>query len=199
MIVGLGIVVVQLFMSSGKDVDASGQFGGGGGKDLQLDADAHGVDADAQAHGHHDAKLDISVLAMFLSLRFWTFALMAFGLLGCFLHYLKLATPLATGLSSGALGLFSGWLAAYTFRALSRNVPNSGVSSTELVGQVGKVMLAPNAQGRSKIRLSVKGQMIDYVATSDELLEAGASVLVEEVRGQQLHVSPAPGDLKYND
>jgi hypothetical protein len=46
----------------------------------------------------------------------------------------------------------------------------------------------------------VKGQMIDYVATSDEAsLELGASVLVEELRGNQVHVSPAPAGLSYSD
>ncbi len=219
MIVGAGIIGLQLFMSS-DDADA----GAHGDLDAHADLDAHGdldahadLDADADLDGDADvhagpgaehalvhadgaaAKLDLGGIAIFLSLRFWTFALMSFGLLGCFLHYLKLASPLATGISSTLLGISSGLLAAYTFRALARSNLNSGASSNELVGQVGKVLLPPNTHGRAKIRLRVKGQMIDYVATSDEQLEPGASVLVEEVRGERLHVSPAPSGLKYGD
>ena len=132
-------------------------------------------------------------------MRFWTFALMSFGLLGTFLHYLDLASAPATAISASVLGIFCGWLAAYSFRALARSNPDSGARSAELVGQVGKVLLPPNTQGRAKIRLRVKGQLIDYVATSDEPLLSGTSVLVEEVRGERLHVSPAPAGLKYED
>jgi membrane protein implicated in regulation of membrane protease activity len=211
LIVGAGIIGVQLFMSSSHDVDSGGHS----------DANAHGepnhdADHSLQAGPHEPAldslhgpvpagskgdwsEADWGGIAIFLSLRFWTFGLMAFGLLGCFLHYLNLASGSATAISATVLGVLSGCLAAYTFQALSRSHVNSGASQDELVGQVGRVMLPPNSEGHAKVRLSVKGQTIDYVVTSDESLEVGASVLVEEVRGAQLHVSPAPAGLKYTD
>lgn len=224
LIVGAGVIAVQLLMSAGggdadgdlhSDLDASGdldaagaqgdlgsgavaQHGEVGSAAVQLatgqSAPEAGLDASG-APGHPD----LVGIWLFLSLRFWTFALLAFGLLGCFLHYLNLASVPATAVSSTLLGLFCGWLAAKTFRALAASNPNSGAGSAELVGQVGKVLLAQNASGRTKVRLRVKGQTIDFVATSDEPLAVGASILVEEVRGQDVHVSPAPAGLAYSD
>lgn len=201
LIVGLGIIAVQLLLSGDGDTDDHVEADGG---HFDADHDLDGLDADGA--GHHDlgesdaaAPVGLGVAAVFLSMRFWTFGLMAFGLLGCFLHYLGLASPSVTAVSAAAIGVLSGWLASYTFLALMRSSPNSGASSAELVGQVGKVMLPPNSQGRAKIRLRVKGQMIDYVATTDEQLVAGTSVLVEEVRGEQVHVSAAPAGLKYEE
>ena len=139
-------------------------------------------------------------LAVILSLRFWTFALMAFGMLGSFLYFFDLAPMWWTFGSSIALGLFSGWLASWTFLKLSRSTPNSGAQAFELVGQVGKVMLPLNEEGRAKVRLRVRGQIVDYVATTDDAqLDPGSSVLVEEIRGNSVHVSPAPSGLKYSD
>ena len=67
------------------------------------------------------------------------------------------------------------------------------------MGQVGKVLVPPNEAGRSKVRFVVKGQIVDYLATTDDPLEAGADVMVEEVRGNQVHVSAAPSGLKFSE
>lgn len=201
LIVGLGIIAIQLLMSGDGDSDAHVDADGG-----HFDADGVDVDGDA---GDTDLGADdgspgidgdgVGFASVFLSVRFWTFGLMAFGLFGCLLHYLELASTLTTLISSAGVGLLSGWFASYTFLALMRSNPNSGVGSGELVGQVGKVMLPANSEGRAKVRLRVKGQMIDYVATTDEELPLGASVLVEEVRGEQVHVSAAPAGLRYEE
>jgi membrane protein implicated in regulation of membrane protease activity len=191
--IGLGTIIVQLMLSTDKDV-SHGAF--------EVDGDAHAggdvlVDVDAD-HGD-DVAHGMAPLAILLSLRFWTFALMAFGMFGSFMHFLDLAAPMVTLGSAGVLGFVSGWLASWTFFKLSTSVPNSGAESTELLGQVGKVILPPNEAGRSKVRFRVKGQIIDYLATADDTLEPGASVMVEEVRGEQVHVSAAPAGLEYTE
>ncbi len=195
--IGLGTILVQLMLSTDKDV-SHGDF------HADVDADHGGalvadVDADADADHGDDVSHGLAPLAILLSLRFWTFSLMAFGLFGSFLHFLNLAQPMVTLASAAAIGFVSGWLASWTFYKLSRSVPNSGAETTELLGQVGKVIVPPNDAGRSKVRFRVKGQIVDYLATTDETLEAGASVMVEEVRGNQVHVSAAPSGLKYPD
>ncbi len=191
--IGLGTIIVQLMLSADKDVshgafDMDGDVHAGGDALVDVDAD-HGDDV---AHG-------MAPLAILLSLRFWTFALMAFGMFGSFMHFLDLAAPMVTVGSAAVLGFVSGWLASWTFFKLSSSVPNSGADSTELLGQVGKVILPPNEAGRSKVRFRVKGQIIDYLATADDVLEPGASVMVEEVRGEQVHVSAAPAGLEYTE
>jgi membrane protein implicated in regulation of membrane protease activity len=203
LIVGLGILLLQVVMSSGKDLEASGKsfdFEGDAGAAAEPGA-AAGPSADAGHgdHGHAGAT-DGGLVGLFLSFRFWTFALAGFGVVGSALHFPELAGSTATLLSALLVGLFAGLGASWTFRALRTTSVNSGAEGRELVGQVGKVLVPPNSEGHAKVRLVVKGQMIDYVATTDDTtLESGTSVLVEELRGNQIHVSPAPAGLKYSD
>jgi membrane protein implicated in regulation of membrane protease activity len=193
LIVGLGIVLLQLVMSSHGDADGAsaddgieidGHVGGGG----------HGSDALAHDDGH---AIDATgFLALFLSLRFWTFGALAFGLMGSLLHHLGLTSPVATAMVATATGFVSGAFAAWVFRALARSATDSGGQSTDLVGQVGKVLVPLTRGDRGKVRLRVRGQIVDYLATTDEeALEAGANVLVEEVRGERVHVNRVPREL----
>lgn len=195
LVVGLGILLLQIAMSSSKDVDVGGKDIDFANAHLDIQADAStDVDGDSHHAGGHVA----GVAALFLSFRFWTFALAGFGMFGTGLHYGGLSSSTLTLVLSLALGLAAGLAASWSFRTLQDSSVNSGADVKELVGQVGKVLLPPNSSGRAKVRLLVKGQMIDYVATSDDPeLQLGASVLVEEVRGNQVHVSSAPSGLKY--
>jgi membrane protein implicated in regulation of membrane protease activity len=179
LIVGGGAIAVQLLMSAGGDADA----------DVQGDVDA---DADHSGHGHH-AGDGSGILPIFLSLRFWTYALLAFGLVGTLLWYLGLAPEPVTAVVAAVMGLSSGFTASWLFRALARS--ETGASS-DAVGQVGRVLL-PCAKGRrGKVRIQLHGQTLDVLATTDEEeLPAGSAVLVEEMRGEVAHVSPAPADF----
>lgn len=154
------------------------------------DADA---DADGAAHEHdHDAPAASGFLPLVLALRFWSFALLAFGLSGSLLYYLSLlgAWP-AFGVALGT-GLASGSLAAWSVRQLQRAQTSSGAEASDLVGQLGRVLVPLSKAQRGKIRVELKGQSIDFIAsTDDEALEAGAAVLVEELRGNAVHVSRA--------
>jgi membrane protein implicated in regulation of membrane protease activity len=194
LIVGLGILLMQVALSTGKDVDA-------GGKSLDFDADAD-ADVAGDAHADHAQPVggEAGLVGLFLSFRFWTFALAGFGLVGSGLHFPDLASQPVALVAALLVGFVAGIGASYTFRALRTSSTNSGAEAKELVGQVGKVLVPPNSEGHAKVRLLVKGQMIDYVATSDDAsLELGSSVLVEELRGNQIHVSPAPAGLSYSD
>ena len=49
---------------------------------------------------------------------------------------------------------------------------------------------------RGKVRLTVRGQLLDVVATTDELrLAPGAGVIVQEVHAERVHVCAAPSEL----
>jgi membrane protein implicated in regulation of membrane protease activity len=213
LIIGLGILLMQVAMSTGKDVDTGGDASADvdADADVHIDADGgHDIDADGghdvDAHADHGADQPhpaggaAGIVGLFLSFRFWTFAMAGFGLVGSSLHFPDLASPTVTLASAIAVALIAGLGASYTFRALKASSTNSGAEATEVVGQVGKVLVPPNSQGHAKVRLLVKGQMIDYVATTDEAsLQLGSSVLVEELRGNEIHVSPAPSGLSYSD
>lgn len=189
--IGLGTILVQLALSTDKDADGA----------FDIDAEAGGTEheADGAAEQGDGAVDGVAPLAVLLSLRFWTFSLMAFGLFGSFLHFLSLTEPPIALAAASVMGLFCGWFASWTFLKLSTTSTNSGADSRELLGQVGRVILPPNEAGRAKVRLRVKGQLVDYLATTDGALDSGAVVMVEEVRGNQVHVSPAPSGLTFSE
>jgi membrane protein implicated in regulation of membrane protease activity len=184
LIIGLGTILLQLFMSGDSDADA-------GGHDVS-------VDADADVGGHHGAGSDIGggFLPIFLSLRFWTFGLMAFGMVGAILHFLQLVPLVIVPFVALALGLGSGLLASWTFRALARAATQSGTQAGDAVGHVGRVLVAPHRGGRGKVRVELGGQTFDYIAvTEEEALAEGEAVLIEEMREGTVQVSRAPAEF----
>jgi membrane protein implicated in regulation of membrane protease activity len=186
LIVGAGTIVLQLVLSGD----------GGAEAHADVDGDAH-FDADTDAATGHDAgHADSGVLPIFLSVRFWTFGLLAFGLVGTLLHFFHLASAALVPLIAVGMGLGSGFSASWVFRALGRAELSSGVSGGDAVGQVGRVLLPVMRGGRGKVRVEIRGQILDFLATTDdEHIAAGDRVLIEELRGDTAHVSPAPPDF----
>jgi membrane protein implicated in regulation of membrane protease activity len=185
LVIGGGTLALQLLLG-GHDADAGGDHGvdHGGGHDAS--ADGH------DAHGHGDTGF----LPIVLSLRFWTYGLLGFGMVGAALHYLQLASSFATPLIAVAVGLLAGVVASWTFRALSRSDTSSGLEAGDAVGQVGRVLVPCARGGKGKIRVELRGQSVDLLATTDdEALASGSEVLIEEMRGMTAHVSRAPADF----
>lgn len=188
LIIGFGTIALQLAMGGESDADADADAHIDAELDGDADADADGDHAHAD-HGHGDGGF----LPIFLSLRFWTFTLLAFGLSGSLIHYLDLANSGVALAIALALGLGAGLTASLTFRVLSKSEANSGATDRDAVGTVGKVLLPFGKGARGKIRIELKGQTVDFVATTDdEAIEAGQMVMIEEMRETTAHVSRAP-------
>src|SRR5262245_44625695 len=79
LIASLGILLLQIAMG-GKDVDAH-----------WADAGGHGGHDHDHSHDHHGGAREPSMVALFLSTRFWVFTSLGFGLSGTLLHVLNLA------------------------------------------------------------------------------------------------------------
>jgi membrane protein implicated in regulation of membrane protease activity len=181
LIFGLGTILFQLFGSAHGDAAHPG--------------DLHDGSSDAHDAGHADHSGGI--LPIVLSLRFWTFGALAFGLTGALLHFFKLAPLAVVPFVAVAMGLGSGWFAAWSFRALMRAATQSGATAGDAVGKLGRVLVTCEKGNRGKVRLELRGQSVDFLATTDEdQLEPGSSVLVEEVREGEVHVSRAPDELE---
>ncbi|MBM4363223.1 MAG: NfeD family protein, partial [Deltaproteobacteria bacterium] len=134
---------------------------------------------------------------VFLSLRFWSYATLGFGLLGVVSELFELAGGGVTLAVASAVGLLSGGGASLAFRALTRAETGSGGSAGELVGASGRVLLGGEAPARVKVRVEVRGRQLDLLATSDDgALDAGDRVLVLEVRGDEVHVARAPAEVE---
>jgi membrane protein implicated in regulation of membrane protease activity len=181
LVVALGVVGVQL-------------LGGADGHDVaghDISADAGGGDG---AHGEHEGA---AAASLFLSTRFWTFALLALGMVGSLLSLLKLASPWAIVVLAVTSGLVSGLFAALVFRALRRSDKWSGASLQEAVGTTARV-LVPCAKGRvGKVRALVKGATVDILAMTDaDEIETGAHVLISAIDGGIAKVERAPKELE---
>lgn len=186
LILGLGVLLLQ-FVMPGADADGAHapELGGHGDIDVH-----HDVGGDHGGHG--DGHSGAGAIAIFLSFRFWTFGLMAFGFVGTLLHFLKLAGPVMSLSAAVSVGLLSGFLASFAMRAIARSQTSSGGEADEAIGQIGRVLIPLERGKHGKIRIEVHGRLVDLIATTDdEQLEGGATVMVEEMRGTTAHVSRA--------
>lgn len=178
LIIGLGTQVLQFVMAHA------------GGGDAGHEIEVH----DGAEHDISHAETESGVggaAALFLSMRFWTFGLMAFGMVGAAIHYLNLAGVLVSATVSGVFGIACGLLAAAVFRNLTRGV-SSSETSADAVGQVGRVLVPAEKGHAGKVRIQLKGKVVDLLATSESDLSEGDEVLVVEMRGTDAHVEPAP-------
>lgn len=163
LILGGGALLVQLFAGSDHDV---------GAHDGTLD------------DAHPDAGPGI------VSTRSLTFGVAAFGMVGAPLHILGvLAPPSALSVAVGA-GLAATAAAGFAFRTLGSPEASGAASFHELVGREGRVLVECTRAARGKIRVALKGHAVDLMATTDEdVIPAGATVKVVDVRDDTAHVS----------
>jgi hypothetical protein len=156
---------------------------GGGFMLVQLLAggDHHDFDHDLGPHPYEGPGL--------LSIRSATYGLFSFGVVGGALHVLGLARPglaLAGGVVTGALTTF---FVGLTFKRLSDPSATGEASLHEVEGGSGRVLVACARGSRGKIRVMLKGQQVDMLATTDdESIPVGAEVLILEVRDDVAHV-----------
>jgi membrane protein implicated in regulation of membrane protease activity len=151
----------------------------------------------AHGHGGGDSGVADDAVALFLSSRFWVFFALAFGLSGTLLSALGLASPGSVGAIAGAAGLAAGLFASLAFRYVRRAAVSTSADAGEAVGHTGRVLVAC-AKGRvGQVRVELKGQSVDLMATTDEEggLARGADILVESVEGEVARVSQRPDEL----
>jgi len=161
---------------------------------IQLMGGHHDVGADHDtSHGTGDHEG--STWSLVASTRFWSFALLAFGIVGTALTVLGLAGALFSGLLASASGVASGFFAASVIRRLTSRPATSHAVSSDVVGRVGRVIVPLVPGGLGKVRVELKGGVVDYVARSKESVEAGEAVLVEEAEEGELLVSRVSKEL----
>lgn len=163
----------------------------------------HGHDAVAE-HGAapgHGGGLDV-VLGWLpiTSLRFWIVFAAFFGLVGTALTFGDLAAgePIR-GAVAGGVGWLAGLMVVATIRRLNRTEVSSAVGERDLVGATAEVLLPIGKDAPGKIRIRMKDRAVDLVASSDddEVLGAGAEVVVFAVKpdgGVQVTRSDVPSE-----
>lgn len=219
LVVGLGVLGVQAILG-GKDVDADKDFDFDADGDADFDADLDGdadlhadagdFDADGDLDGdgdvdHVDAHTDQELswtgadfLALFLSIRFWIFACLGFGLGGTILHFLTGVPDVPTAITASVLGLVSGLIASLTFQMLKRTASSTAEHTMVAIGRLGRVIVPVPETGIGKIRVQLSGQSVDLIArtTTGLRIETGDIVVIEDLEGEIAEVSKAPKELQ---
>lgn len=160
-----------------------------GGKDTD-----HGSAGDAHAEG--GASLGDVGLAWFpvFSLRFWTFLLAFGGGAGFALTKLGSSAAIAA-VGAGGVGWIAGALSVAAVRSLTKHSVSSALSTVDLIGASGTLLL-PVAAGRpGKVRVDVKGRTEDFVAYivdgGGELASGAAVMIISEGERGSLVVAKA--------
>jgi len=171
-------------------------FGAGHDADIHV-GDLHvGPVGDGHGHGDgHDQNQASAWLSLF-GLRFWSFGAAFFGLTGLILHLVGGAVlAVAAPFISAGVGVAAGLGASIAFRTLARDTIGQVRGAAALVGREGRVLLPIARAQRGKVRMAVPGGgHVDLLAESDDdgVIEAGADVLIVDVRGNVAVVERAP-------
>lgn len=138
------------------------------------------------AAGHDGAGVaeHASPAAALLSVRVWTYLLAFGGATGLLLRYV---TPVAEPWRALVALLVGGIAAAFAHTVIARAAnggPSGTVTSDDLQGRTGGVLVPFGRGATGKVRVCVAGSDVDLLATTDERepLRSGEEVLVVEVR-----------------
>jgi hypothetical protein len=158
-------------------------FGGGHhGGDAHGGADQHGSD------NHGASSIGWMPIA---SLRFWTFLLGFGGLTGTLLTYATSLSAPIVGVLAGAIGWACGVAVVAVMRKAERGV-DSELSDRDMRGETANVLvtIAPGKIG--KVRVQVKGRVVDLAAScEDEVTFAPGEkvMIVGEMDGGRVQVT----------
>jgi hypothetical protein len=130
-----------------------------------------------------------------LSTRALVYALFTFGFVGALLHIPGLAEPRTALLAAAAGAVGIGVAVGLVFRHLGSAAVSGAGALEEARGRRARVLVSCGAGRRGKVRVDVKGQTVDVLATTDETAIAeGSEVVILDVRGGVAHVAAgAPG------
>lgn len=197
----IGGVLVALSAFGAGDHDSDFDFDADVDVDADMDADMD-ADADADAdgevdHGHAGGHLGggLAGLLPVASLRFWTFFLAFGGLLGTLLTLVGQVSTLSIAALSMVVGYLAGFGVTAVVRRLKRDKVTSAVTARDCIGASGTVLLPVSEGAAGRIRVELKGRLVDFTAETDEAEELAIDdeVIVYDVRedGVALVTSPS--------
>jgi membrane protein implicated in regulation of membrane protease activity len=183
----LGGVLLGASLLLGHDGDADVDV------DVDADVDLDSPDADVDLHADvegHDAGGFGDIWLPFASLRFWVFFLTFFGLTGTVLAFFALAGRWPTLVAALGMGAGVGLAAAYAVRKLKQQVVGEIAGVEDYKGLEATVLLPIAADGRGKVRLTVRDQTVDLMARGEQgqAYAVGERVLVIDVAEGELRV-----------
>ena len=109
------------------------------------------------------------LLSVVKSLKFWTFGSCFFGLTGLLFSRLQpLLSPLGVVVIAAGLGILCGAAMSGILLFLRQRQADSLVRSADLAGLTGTVEVPFDSTCKGKVRLMLKGSMVDFIAFTDD-------------------------------
>jgi hypothetical protein len=155
-----GVILLASIILGGKDNGADKSFDKGFDKGFDKSFDKPDSVVDA---ADHQGTLE-GLLTAFLSMRFWTFGLTFFGLTGAVLDGI-LEGPWLTALLAFVMGMLAGQIAVAVLRNLANSETSTAASERDYVGKTARVLVGFGPGQTGKLRLTLKGTMVDVLAT----------------------------------
>lgn len=154
-------------------------IGGHGGHELALEHDAH-VEID---HGP-------DLWLPFLSLRFWTYGLAAFGLTGVLMVTLAALAPGGALPWSIGAGILVGTMVSAITRWAMKSESGSSAKGEDFLGKTGRVMVPIGANLPGKVRMQVKGDWVEMLALTEggEDIQSDEEVVVVGIENDRARV-----------
>ena len=200
-VVGGGLLLLSAFGAlGGGDVDVGHDIDFDASHDIDFDHDLSAtVGADHDFDPGFDASSDYiasdfhvsDVWLAFLSLRFWTYFIGTFGLVGMALTWLTGAADATVLMTSLVTGFVMGYGVSMVLRLLKKGQIHSGVTSQDFLGTQGKMIVSARGAQPGKVRLRIKHDIIDMLALSDKGsdIERGEEVVVIGLEGDRVRIA----------
>lgn len=156
-------------------------------------ADVAGETAIDKPDVHVPDKPDAGAIWAYIpitSIRFWSYAALAFGLVGVALEYA--AIPGWIGFSAAAgTGVSIGWMAAQVFRRVLRDQVTGETDVSAFAGREGVVVIAVRPGGRGKVAVEGPGGRVELPATTRDTraLDRGVRVLITQVSANTAEIT----------
>jgi len=161
---------------------------------LSLFGAEHESETHLEISGDHEGGVDhdAGFWLPFFSLRFYTYFFAAFGTTGLLLHYLTDVGTIAGAWIAGTVGLVAGLSIAIMVRLLRVTETTTSSKDRDVLGKEGTVLVAIRGSEPGRIRCTVKGDIIDFLATSDHAsaIEPGEMVVVVAMENGRAQVVP---------
>ncbi|MFZ4508255.1 MAG: NfeD family protein [Fimbriimonas sp.] len=177
----LGAALVVLSLLGGHhhtDADAGHEVSHGADSDHGREAASHGGDFSAK-----------EFLSPLISIRFWTYSLLAFGVSGLLLEAIVKSPSLSLGLAIGT-GLVAGILAVGVYGAMRNSASNSASDLRDLTGREVEVLVPIRPGGMGRVRCTAKGETLDFIAITEGsvTIEPGTSAVIVGTDGDRVVV-----------
>lgn len=154
----------------------------GGEHDSHFGGDTHFGDVEFDDIDGHDG-VHSDLYLPFLSLRFWTYFAATFGAMGLLLTNFSSTVEPFIAIASLVTGVAAGFLTHLAMRAINQRESDGGIKEEHLVGKEARVLVGVGPDREGKVRLDVKGELVDMTAFTQEglLLNPGDRALVVSI------------------